>query len=450
MIILVSDDIEPWLKYIWTQFVRVNGLKTDYKLCTYENYEKTGPPERSSILIEYASEQKYPDSLLIIKKNAFKTDKYIWIRDDLVVFSDTLIEKNGVRNYDIFYNAFIHLSRLEEWQSEMKGRFIRSYSFKHPRNDKRVWSIPIVNHLFNELEKKIITICPTVSFGEHEKPIIEFSHDVDYISKTVQLRIKQTAYHFYTSVKSLFNFESQKSISQFLKGINFGSKHSDYWCFDLWDELEKQLKIKSVYYIYAGVPTRNLLDTRRWLLDPSYDVKRDKRLQEKCCELLSDGHEIGLHGSFYSAEDEKLFLNEKEALEEVVNTGINKTRQHWLNYIEIATPYILDKAGINYDSSIGFNDTTGFRSGIASIYNPYDHRNQRAFSFYEIPLVLMDAHIDNHVKCDDDFDWLFKCFDTVKNFAVSVDWHQRGASPEYGWFDSYKKLCRKYKTISMN
>ena len=61
---------------------------------------------------------------------------------------------------------------------------------------------------------------------------------------------------------------------------------------------------------------------RRWLLDPSYDVMRDKRLQEKCCELLSDGHEIGLHGSFYSAEDEKLFLNEKEALEEVVNTGI--------------------------------------------------------------------------------------------------------------------------------
>jgi hypothetical protein len=173
-------------------------------------------------------------------------------------------------------------------------------------------------------------------------------------------------------------------------------------------------------------------------------------LQEKCCELLSDGHKIGLHGSFYSAEDEKLFLKEKEALEEVINTGINKTRQHWLNYIETATPYILDKAGINYDSSLGFNDIPGFRSGIASIYNPYDHRNQRAFSFNEIPLLLMDAHIDDHVKCDDDFDWLFKCFDTVKNFAVSVDWHQRGASPEYGWFDSYEKLCRKYKTISMN
>ena len=193
-----------------------------------------------------------------------------------------------------------------------------------------------------------------------------------------------------------------------------------------------------------------MFDTRRWLLDPSYDVSRDKRLQEKCCELLSDGHKIGLHGSFYSAEDETLFFKEKEALEEVINAGINKTRQHWLNYSEISTPYILDKAGIKFDSSIGFNDILGFRSGIASIYNPYDHRNQRAFSFYEMPLVIMDAHIEDHTKCDEDFDWLFKCFDTVKNFAVSVDWHQRGASLEYGWFDSYEKLCRKYKTIAMN
>jgi hypothetical protein len=239
--------------------------------------------------------------------------------------------------------------------------------------------------------------------------------------------------------------ENKKSLLKLKKGIKTIKGKADYMFFDCWSELEDRFNISPVYYIYARAKPSKRMNAIQWFLDPSYEITKNKELIDQCRELILRGREIGLHGSFFSAEDETLFLKEKHLLEKMINIPVKKTRQHWLNYVETTTPFIHEKTGINTDSSLGFNDIPGFRSGVASIYNPYDHRKQRAFSFDEIPLVLMDAHIDDHIKCDDDFDWLFKCFGVTKKFEVSVDWHQRGASPEYGWINSFEKLCREYK-----
>ncbi len=445
MIAFISDSIEPWLAYIWEQFAQINILKSEYKFFTYEAYTQTSNSGNYSLIIEYSFQQRFSESLFIPKRNVFRTDDYVWIRNDLPVYSDTLEEKGG--EFDILFNAFVHLSRLEEWHAEGTGKPIRSYAFNHPRKDKRVWKIPIVNHLFNELEEKIKSKRPGISFGEKEKPLIEFSHDVDYLRKTIQLRIKQSAIHFHDSARHFFRLEAGKSLTRFLKGIEFAFKSSDYWCFDYWTELEKKLNINSVYYIYARVASGKRFSPRKWLLDPSYDIREDKRLIRKCRELLSMGHKIGLHGSFLSAEDETLFLKEKNTLEKTVNCRINKNRQHWLNYTNVITPYIHDKSGIEVDSSLGFNDISGFRSGIASTFNPYDHRNQSPFSFCELPLVIMDAQIhDYSEKADPDcFGWLSKCTEVVKKFAVSVDWHQRVISSDYHWIESYKELAKKLR-----
>jgi len=445
MIVLVMDSIEPWFIYIWGQFARINKLESEYKIFTYDQFTHISNYKSFYLIIEYSAYQKVSQSLFIPRLNHFTTDDYVWIRNDLPVYSDTFDEK--LREFDIFFNAFMHLSRLEEWLSEKKGKRIHSYAFKHPRKDQRIWKIPVVNYLFNRLEEKIKEKGPEISFGGKEKPIIQFSHDVDYIRKTIQLRIKQSSYNFFNSLRLFFQHETKKSLSKFKKGIEAGIGNADYWFFDSWNELEHKLNINSVYYFYSQAKSSQHRKAFRWFLDPSYDIKKDKALLDKCRELISRGHEIGLHGSFFSAGDESLFKEEKYILEQVVNRPVKKSRQHWYNYIETATPGIHERTGIITDSSLGYNDIEGFRSGIASIYNPYNHSDQKAFSFDEIPPVVMDAHVEDHADC---FHWLFKCFDVVKNFAVSVDWHQRGASSEYGWFVSYEKLCREYKSIVMN
>lgn len=448
MIALVTDIIEPWLIYIWEQFARVNKLESKYRFFTYGQLRQLHKKTKNHLILEYSPYRKISQSLFIPKRNCFKTDDYIWIQSELPVYSDTFDEK--LNKFDIFFNAFVHLSRLEEWISETKGKRIFSYAFRHPRRDKRIWKIPVVNHLFNLLETEIKKTGHNISFGDQEKPIIQFSHDVDYLRKTVQLKIKQSCYSILKSARLFLNHEMKRAQSFLKRGIATAKGNADYWYFGRWSDLEEKLDIRSVFYFYASskkLPKH--MKAVKWMLDPSYDISLDKDLKYVCRRLVDKGHEIGLHASYLSAIDEALYINEKNKLESIVNRPVTKSRQHWLNYIETVTPYTHKQAGIKADSSLGFNDIEGFRSGIASTYNPYDHKMQKAFPFDEIPLVLMDVHLDEHRKCSDSFNWLFKCFDSSKKILVSVDWHQRGASPEYGWINSFETLCREYKKTVM-
>ena len=442
MVIIVLEEVEPWFKYIWGQFVQINSLNTEYKLRTYSDYMVAEHSKNEALLIEYGTKQRYPESLFIPKKKVFKTDDYDWIREDLPIYRGTILEQNEDKDYDIFYNAFVHLSRLEEWESEKNGRYIHSYSFRHPRKEKKIWKIPVVNYLFNDLEKKIRTKHPEVSFGNKLKPIIEFSHDVDYIKKTLPLRLKQTLFHFFNSSRLLLHLDLKGSFSKFKKGIDFVFRNSDYWCFDSWTELENALNIKSVYYFFARSDDQNRFNPKRWFLDPSYDIKRNKRLKEKCKELVSNGNRIGINGSYFSAANEGLFCKEKEILEDSINCEITKSRQHWLKYYETKTPYIHNKAGLKEDSTIGFNDIPGFRAGVASIYNTYDHQNNRLLPFKEIPLVVMDSHLYDYSVDSDSHNlrWLCDSMKKIKNFMISVDWHQRVISKDYGWNAGYKDI----------
>jgi hypothetical protein len=446
MIVLVTDKVEPWLIYIWEQFVRINKLESEYEFFIYDQFMQIKYPENRLLIIEYSSYQQIPQSLFIPRHNHFNTDDYVWVRNDLPVYSGTFEERS--KKIDIFFNAFVHLSRLEEWISERNGKRIFSYAFRHPRKDKRIWKIPVVNHLFNLLETEIKKKAHYISFGGQEKPIVQFSHDVDYLWKTAQLRIKQSGYSILKSAKLFFNRERKKALSSLKQGIASAKGNADYWFFERWADLENNLDIRSVYYFYTRInklPTR--MKVAQWMLDPSYDISLDKNLKYVCKGLVERGHEIGLHASYLSAMDETLYVSEKNKLERIVNRPVTKSRQHWLNYMEAVTPYTHQQAGIIADSSLGFNDIEGFRSGIASLYNPYDHKMQNAFSFDEIPLVLMDAHLEDHSRCSDSFNWLFQCFGSSKKILVSVDWHQRGASTEYGWINSFEKLCREYKKI---
>jgi hypothetical protein len=449
MIVILTDRVEPWFKYIWEQFVQINSLNTDYNLTTYSDYKLTSFQRNKVLLIEYGIKQRYPDSLFIFRKEFFKTDDYVWVHSDFPVYRSTILEDSGEENYDIFYNAFVHLSRLEEWETEKKGKFIHSYSFNHPQKDKRIWKIPIVNYLFNELEKRIKAKYPDISFGGRARPVIEFSHDVDYITKTLQLRIKQTCFNLYNCGRFFLQIDFKKTFSKFKDSIVFAFSNCDYWCFQQWAELEKQLNIKSVYYFFANSYKQCGFNIKKWLIEPSYDISNNRRLKDKCKELINNGNKIGIHGSFVSAGDEKFFIKEKEALEHSINCVITKGRQHWLNYYENKTPYIYERSGIKEDSTLGFNDIAGFRAGVASKYNPYDHRNNRPFSFKEIPLVVMDSHLYDYSN-DPDFEylsWLYTSMDNVKNFAISIDWHERAISAEYKWSADYHKLAEKVSDI---
>ena len=434
-----SENIN-WLSYIFEEFSRLNKIQFSFVI---------GAPDDAGDYLGVLYYTRYfVKGVNIPNRSHIRPNGTIqWISEGIFIIESTCDTDNRFAcSYDLLWNAFIFLSRFEEYEYETAGGNIGSYRCKHPRKDKSTFDIPIVNFLFDELEKIIARFFPKLAFGGRQKPVIELSHDVDYIEKTVQIKLKQLAFNGYNTLNAITN--PSMFFQVLWKTLKFIGSRPSYWCFDYWQELEKSHNTRSIFYFYAKANKQNLMSR---LIDPSYDITTNTRLQKKIIQLIEEGFEIGLHGSYLSATNDTQLLREKELLESVTNHDVIKVRQHWLRYQECSTP-VLHNRYFQFDSTLGWNDHMGFRSGCACRYRPYNHQRQKPFQFMVTPQIIMDANIFDYgidrveylsVKALS----LIQSLKQFKSSHVSVSWHQRVACQDYKWHGLYEKLlktCSEY------
>lgn len=77
--------------------------------------------------------------------------------------------------------------------------------------------------------------------------------------------------------------------------------------------------------------------------------------------------------------------DELEEIRRVTGTQDSGVRMHWL-YQDERTPVKLEQAGADYDSTVGYNDTVGFRAGTTQVYKPLATNR-----LLELPLHVMDT-----------------------------------------------------------
>jgi hypothetical protein len=432
MLTIKTDVVNVnWLKYIVSQFKSVNLAEFDIEIVSIDE------EERYENVVYYCKNHN-PDHVNIFNSNAVKPNGDIeYIKKNLFILKNTKSVFFEL-NYDIFWNAFVFLSRYEEYLSEKNGNNIYSYSLNHPRIDKDSFGVPVVNVLFNDLELFLKDKFPNLMFKDEQKDVIDLSHDVDYISKTIQLRLKQTAFNLFNTLKSVK--KPRQFVQKLIKTVRFAFSNPSYWCFDYWMKLEGDHGYKSTFYIYAKNGSQNF---KSWLLDPSYDIRSNIKLQNKLKELYTKGFDIGLHGSYDSAKSLEKLKKEKNILEQSLGIEIKKTRQHWLNYFEEITPEIHENL-FKYDSTLAWNDRMGFRSGIASIYTPYNFKKQEAYSYQIIPQIIMDSNVYDYSDSVEIFNEakniMQKSKDLSKTTHVSISWHQRVCSNDYNWNKFYEEI----------
>ena len=73
-----------------------------------------------------------------------------------------------------------------------------------------------------------------------------------------------------------------------------------------------------------------------------------------------------------------------------------KSRQHFLRYDVLKTPFIQESLGITEDYTLGFAEQYGFRNGIANPFYLFNFEKQRAFNVLHVPLVFMDVSLVNY------------------------------------------------------
>jgi hypothetical protein len=110
-------------------------------------------------------------------------------------------------------------------------------------------------------------------------------------------------------------------------------------------------------------------------------------IKEMMKDLASLGHDVGLHGSYWSAREPGMLKKQKEFLEQNTGLTLHTTRQHWLHFDVDITPKLQDQAGFKVDGTFGFNRHIGFRAGTSMpFFWP-------GLDLLEVPLILQDVAI---------------------------------------------------------
>lgn len=122
-------------------------------------------------------------------------------------------------------------------------------------------------------------------------------------------------------------------------------------------------------------------------------------------ELESGGFEVGLHGTYRAAFDEEQFNREKAALSAVLGREPVGHRQHYLRMqCEITFP-IYERAGLQYDTTLGYAEREGYRNQFSYPYWPFNHGEQRPYRFLELPTAIMDATLGGYRNLSADEAW---------------------------------------------
>ena len=279
---------------------------------------------------------------------------------------------------------------------------------------------PVVDILEKILFDGILTCCrdlnvPFVqkSYWPEGKPFaVCLTHDVDelkktyqWISRPVRFLIKRDFQGFLGQIRSFF---------QKVKG------NEPYYTFEDIIRIERDLNAKSTYYILKETGDAQIFSRKTWYLYGRNRSLQTQEMRRLIKRLISNGDEVAIHGSYFSYIKPELLEEETRELEGLINDTVVGTRQHNLNLDIPKTWEYQAKAGLKYDTSLGFKDTIGFRWGTSFPFYPVCEDGTTPI--LEIPLIIMDICLDSCKNKERD---CLDIADTVNQYhgVLTLLWH---------------------------
>lgn len=223
------------------------------------------------------------------------------------------------------------------------------------------------------------------------------------------------------------------------------------WVKDFWLPFEWYLRVEhdlpATYFLIPfkrrtgeKVPGRHA--SRR---ATKYDVTD---LSDWTNRLLGQGCELGVHGidAWHSAAHGR---TERERIAAVTGAAEIGIRSHWLLRDE-NSPRVLEEAGYAYDSTGGYNETTGYRSGTTQVFRPPGTRR-----LLELPMHIQDGALfySHRLDLSEDEAWT-RCGQLIGNAGkfggvLTCLWHDRSHGPERFWGDFYIRFLKRLRTLNV-
>lgn len=226
-----------------------------------------------------------------------------------------------------------------------------------------------------------------------------------------------------------------------LPGIHMGLL-PDFWdSLSRYSDLERETKSTFFFIPFQNCPGDTIAGGSINFRAAKYDVCKHA---DSIRELVRNGHEVGLHGIDAWADSEK-GRRERHVIQEISGEETYGIRMHWL-FFSGNTGRVLEEAGFAYDSTLGYNDTIGFRQGTTQVF-----RLPGTEAVYELPLHIQDSAMffPGRMGLGESkaLELCVKLLDVLKSFGgvVTVNWHDRSLVPERNWDEFYMELLQMLK-----
>lgn len=271
---------------------------------------------------------------------------------------------------------------------------------------------------------------------------VVLSHDVDFLAEG---RAETFAQAGRTAMRHLVRqhapLDAARGLLKFAKALMRGR---DPFC-DIPGIIarEKQLGVRSSFQVAVG---------HRDPADVNYYIERDS-IRRSLSHIRDEGFEVALHGSVRSTEQIEWYAEEATKLAKYLAVPIG-SRQHFLSFDYEELFEAQERAGIQFDMSMGYPDRTGPRAGFSFPYFPYSLTRDRPYNVVEIGLTLMDVTLRGYMKLDCRSAWpeIERQIDHLRSVGgcASVVWHPIvfGGARDPGMDDLFWKMIEKIKATN--
>ncbi|HET6176017.1 MAG TPA: hypothetical protein VFE61_03730, partial [Candidatus Sulfotelmatobacter sp.] len=279
--------------------------------------------------------------------------------------------------------------------------------------------------------------------------IVSLTHDVDH-PRVRQHMCDRTMFGFLyrALIGSVIDFcRGRRSLRQvvtnwkaaFSLPLVFAGIVKDFWN-QVGRYLELESDLASTFFVIptkgnAGVDSHGRIRAKRASRYALADIADDLK------KLLSANREIAVHG-IDAWRDTAKGRDECQDVQKITGTAETGVRMHWL-YFDSQAPATLEKAGYSYDSTIGYNETIGYRAGTTQVF-----KHAEVDHLLELPLHIMDTALfyPSYMNLPNDRarTAMLPLIENVTRFGgvLTINWHDRSLGPERLWGDAYLALLR--------
>lgn len=216
---------------------------------------------------------------------------------------------------------------------------------------------------------------------------------------------------------------------------------------DFWSKFDRYPKLEGgIHSSFFVIPFKNTPGRAEMGPAPKHRASRygASDIVGQIQALRSAGCEIGLHGIDAWIDSSK-GIEEIEHIRQITGVKAVGVRMHWL-YQNEQSPVKLEKAGADYDSTVGYNQTIGYRAGTTQSYKPLETTH-----LLELPLNIMDTALFFptylNLSPNEARKQVGSIVENAVRFggSVTVNWHDRSIAPERLWDDFYVQLVADLK-----